>query len=420
MFTQGYCEECGEAPIPHRLEKITHIIDDFFQRSWLTKGLVRQVEQNVMLQIGSAIPISLVEWFLERGASLRILSKSNEAREGDNTRTIALYEGAVTRNVRLVQYMLGTLPLCFIAHANDGSERRVLFTVIPRPRGFASPSLPWMDDKGILKIKMRAAGIPCADGGVARSWKEARAIWERLGRVPVIIKPARGSRGRHTTLNMRTEEEVRRGYDIGMQITTAVVLEKYLHGTVHRVTLVGGEPIAIARREYPHVMGDGAHTVDELIDIENNNPKRNGIHFRKLDRGHRAPAALKKQGLTLVSVPAKGEKVILNDKNSRLHGTTTEDITDSVHPDNLKLFRKFATFLGDPIVGVDFMIDDMTRPWTEQPDAGVLECNAMPFIDVHHQVISGRKINVAAHLWDVVFAPQKSAPDSERLAQGAL
>jgi hypothetical protein len=51
------------------------------------------------------------------------------------------------------------------------------------------------------------------------------------------------------------------------------------------------------------------------------------------------------------------------------------------------------------------MIDDMARPWTEQPDAGVLECNAMPFIDVHHQVVSGRRINVAAYLWDVIFPP---------------
>jgi hypothetical protein len=51
------------------------------------------------------------------------------------------------------------------------------------------------------------------------------------------------------------------------------------------------------------------------------------------------------------------------------------------------------------------MIDDMKRPWTEQPDAGVLECNAMPFIDVHHQVISGRKINVAGYLWKVIFPP---------------
>jgi D-alanine-D-alanine ligase-like ATP-grasp enzyme len=79
-----------------------------------------------------------------------------------------------------------------------------------------------------------------------------------------------------------------------------------------------------------------------------------------------------------------------------------------VHPDNIALFKRFGVLLGDPIVGVDFMIDDMKRPWTEQPDAGVLECNAMPFIDVHHQVISGRTINVAAFLWDVVFPSAKT------------
>ena len=59
--------------------------------------------------------------------------------------------------------------------------------------------------------------------------------------------------------------------------------------------------------------------------------------------------------------------------------------------------------LGDPIVGVDFMVTDMARSWKEQPDAGVIECNSMPFIDVHHRVVSGRQINVAELLWNEIF-----------------
>jgi cyanophycin synthetase len=376
-------------------------------RSDFTKGIFIFFEKRITHAALALIPVSAVEAFLNAFVKLGLMSKREKAHESDNTRTLALYEGAEAKNVRLAQYLVGKLPIGLIAEKMDGSKRKVSFTVIPRPRGFVSPSLDWMDDKGILKVKMAEGNIPHADGGTARTWKEAKAIWERLGRVPVIVKPHRGSRGRHTTLDIRTEEELKRGFDIGMQITTAVVIERYLHGTVHRVTLVGGEPVAIARREYPHVVGDGVHTVDQLIDIENENPMRNGVHFKKLDKHHRVDAALAKQGLTHESVPESGRIVIINDKNSRLHGTVTEDVTDTVHPENIVLFRRFAQLLGDPIVGVDFMIDDMKRPWTEQPDAGVLECNAMPFIDVHHQVVSGRTINVAAYLWDVVFPPRR-------------
>lgn len=405
LFKLAYCEECGEAPVPHRIEKISQTLDDFMMRSDVTKGVFVFFEKRVTRAALGLVPIFVIEAFLNAMAWIGLMTKRESAVASDNTRTLALYEGAAATDVRLAQYLIGKLPIGFIAEKMDGSKRKIAFTVIPRPLGFVSPSLDWMDDKGILKKRMKEGGIPHADGGTARTWKEAKALWDRMNRVPVIIKPHRGSRGRHTTLDIRTEEELKRGFDIGMQITTEVVIERYLHGTVHRVTLVGGEPVAIARREYPHVVGDGTHTVDQLIDIENENPRRNGIHFKKLDKKHRVDAALKKQDLTLESVPESGRVVVINDKNSRLHGTVTEDVTDTVHPDNIALFKRFAALLGDPIVGVDFMIDDMKRPWTEQPDAGVLECNAMPFIDVHHQVISGRTINVGAHLWDVIFPP---------------
>lgn len=411
LFIIPYCEECGEAPVPHRLEKFSQSLDDVLFRSDLTRGFFVFFESKVTETLLALIPIRAIEVILQGLVTVGLLNRSDREDASDNTRTLALYEGASEKNVRLTQYKLGKLPIGFIAEKMDGSKRKVSFTVIPRPAGFKSPSLDWMDDKGILKVKMAEGNIPHADGGVARTFKEALVIFKRLNSA-VIIKPHRGSRGRHTTLDIRTEEELKRGFDIGMQITTAVVIEKYLHGVVHRVTLVGGEPVAIARREYPHVVGDGVHTIDALIDIENKNPMRNGVHFKKLDKKHRVEEALRKQDLTIESVPEKGRVVIINDKNSRLHGTVTEDVTDTAHPDNTALFRRFATFLGDPIVGVDFMMDDMKRPWTEQPDAGVLECNAMPFIDVHHQVVSGRKINVAAHLWDVVFPPLNTAVEN--------
>jgi D-alanine-D-alanine ligase-like ATP-grasp enzyme len=404
LFTPAYCEECGAAPVPHRLEKISQTIDEFMFRSFFAKNIFVFFETRVTKFMIRLIPVHAIVGILNFFVTIGIAQKRTSPFPDENTRTLALYEGAAARNIRLTQYRVGRAPLALVAEPQDGSGRVLPFTVIPRPLGFESPSLEWMDDKGILKEKMREGNIPHADGGTARTFKEALAIFKRLN-APVIIKPHRGSRGRHTTLDIRTEEELKRAFLIGMQITTAVIVEKYLHGTVHRVTLVGGEPVAIARREYPHVIGDGAHTVLELIDIENQNPLRNGIHFKKLDKVHRVAEALRKQDLRTKSVPEKGRTVILNDKNSRLHGTTTEDVTDTVHRENIELFKRFAKLLGDPIVGVDFMIDDMKHPWTSQPDAGVLECNAMPFIDVHHQVISGRKINVAAYLWDVVFPP---------------
>ncbi len=400
------CPECGDVPLNHTFEKIGRVFDVSMRGFFLTRFLFNLIDPRVAKVSTKMVEsdgfFSFLNWCVRHG----ILGVRTNTKGETNTRVLALYEGAEATGVTLSRYSLFDVPLGFVGEKNiDGKLERVFYRIIPRPKGFTSPSLAWMDDKGILKQKMKEADIPHADGGTAKNYKEALAIFKRLGSA-VIIKPYEGSRGRHTTLDIRTEAELKRALDITLQITTSAVVEKYLHGTVHRVTLVGGKPVAVAKREYPHVIGDGVHTVDELIDRENENPLRHGPFFRPLDKVYRVAEALERQNLTHESIPEKGKMVILGDKNSRLHGTVTEDVTDSVHPDNTALFERFGTVLGDPIVGVDFMIGDITRSWKEQPESGVLECNSMPFIDVHHQVISGKPINVAAHLWNVIF-PEK-------------
>jgi cyanophycin synthetase len=99
----------------------------------------------------------------------------------------------------------------------------------------------------------------------------------------------------------------------------------------------------------------------------------------------------------------EGQQVILNDKVSRKHGTVIEDVTDHIHPENIALFEHIARELGDPLIGMDFMIGDMRKSWKEQPGAGVIECNAMPYIDLHLYPYSGKSRNVAGDLWRYVF-----------------
>lgn len=398
-----YCEECGEARVPHFESRLMQGIGAFIKRLQPVNKLLASysnVVDKILLYLFTPERILSIARFFAR---FHIGAVTTKEVDTDNTRTQALFEGSRATGVTLYAWRLFGVVLSFVGEKEVGGiTHRVAFDVIPRPRGFVSPSLPWLDNKAILKQKLKEAGIPCADGGVAYSFKDAQRLFREIGR-PVIAKPESGSRGRHTTLDIRDENELLRAFQITRQLSRGVIIEAYLKGTVHRVTLVGQEPVAIARREYPHIVGDGIHTVRELVSIENEKPYRNSVHFRKINLEHRSPLMLKKQELTLDDVPEKGRKVVLNDKNSRLHGTLTEDVTEAAHPENIELFRHLGDVLGDPIVGVDFMIEDMSRSWKEQPDAGVIECNSMPFIDVHHRVVSGKTINVAAYLWDVIF-----------------
>ena len=110
-----------------------------------------------------------------------------------------------------------------------------------------------------------------------------------------------------------------------------------------------------------------------------------------------------KTGRTRDSIPARGETVILNEHISRYYGGSTSDFTDRVHPDNATLFRHLADVLGDSLVGVDFIIGDMEKSWREQKLCGVIECNSLPNIDLHHDVLYGENRDIGGLLLDIAF-----------------
>lgn len=401
-FELPYCEECGGARIAHGPEKISLMLEDGITAlvGDAISGRMEQVHDRLFDRVFSpARSRKITNTLVRLGAGKIIPFETNT-----NTRAIALKEGADAVGVLLSTFSFLGLPLMNIA-TRKGHDEAIYFRLIPRPRGPKAASFYFMDDKARLKLFLKKSGIPCADGGVARTYTEALALFNTIGKA-VITKPHCGSRGRHTTIDIRTPEELKRGFLIAKQLSPKVVVETYIKAVVHRVTLIGGTPVAIAKREYPYVVGDGVHTINELIDIENRNPRRDGVFFKSLERTERLGKVLKEQGLNAQDIPEKGRKVLVNDKNSRLNGTVTDDVTAQVHPENIALFTHLGTLLKDPVVGVDFMLEDATRPWTEQSEVGVLECNSMPYIDVHHKVASGTAINVAALLWDEVFRTQ--------------
>ena len=103
----------------------------------------------------------------------------------------------------------------------------------------------------------------------------------------------------------------------------------------------------------------------------------------------------------------KGKVITFSQKTSRGCGGTTTEVTDIVHPDNVEMLERVAKFLADPLVGVDFIIEDITKSWKEEQHCGIIECNSLPFIDLHHYVMFGKPNNVAGKLWDLVWPESK-------------
>lgn len=308
-----------------------------------------------------------------------------------------LWDEARARGIAMREFRLfGHTSASFVARYPSG--RRISFESFPVSPG-SGEGVWWIDTKSVMKKKFHKLGIPVARGGAAFTRGGARRLFKKL-EAPVIVKPYQGSGSRHTTTHVRSTQELDRAFAVSQQITPLSIIEEELVGAVYRPTLVGGRLIATIRRDQPQVIGDGVSTIAQLIEEENKHPKRQGPYYSHIKLDSAALAELTRQGLTPESVPESKRAVELNQKINWSVGGTTTDVTDEVHPDNAELFERVAKVLDAPLVGIDFIIGDISKSWKEQQRCGVIECNSRPFFDNHHLPFRGQPRNVAGAIWD--------------------
>lgn len=187
-------------------------------------------------------------------------------------------------------------------------------------------------EKPLANRMLRAVGVPVPDGRTVRSADEAWAVARELG-LPVVLKPEAGNQGKGVSVNLRSEADVRAAYDIARGYGGAVLVERCIEGDDYRLLVVNGKMVAAARREPAQVTGDGQHTVAELVERTNADPRRRPGHGGALSRiklDEAAELVLVQQGLQPQSVPAAGQVVYLRRNSNLSTGGTATDVTDEV------------------------------------------------------------------------------------------
>jgi cyanophycin synthetase len=184
-----------------------------------------------------------------------------------------------------------------------------------------------------------------------------------------------------------------------------VLVEKFLPGHDYRLLVVGNKLVAAARREPPLVVGDGKHTVRQLVDRVNADPRRGEGHATSLTKirfDDIAIGRLHAQDLEPESVPAKGRRVILRNNANLSTGGTATDVTDEVHPEVAARVIAAAQMVGVDICGVDVVCESLSRPLEEQ-NGGIVELNAAPGLRMHISPSFGKGRDVGNAVIDHMF-----------------
>ncbi|CAB3849470.1 MULTISPECIES: cyanophycin synthetase [Achromobacter] len=239
-------------------------------------------------------------------------------------------------------------------------------------------------DKDLTKMLLDAAGVPVPMGRSVTTAEEAWEAAQELGG-PVVVKPRDGSQGRGVAVNIETRERVIQAFEVAEEISSEVIVERYIPGHDFRLLVVGGALVAASRRDPPQVTGDGQQTIRQLVDQVNADPLRGDGHATSLTKirfDDIALATLKKQGFDADSVPPSGTLIFLRNNANLSTGGSATDVTDEVHPEMAARAVSAARMIGLDICGVDVVAETVQYPLEEQ-HGGVVEVNAAPGLRMH-------------------------------------
>ena len=234
------------------------------------------------------------------------------------------------------------------------------------------------------------------------AWRAAQKIGG-----PIVLKPKDGNQGKGVVANIQTEKQVREGFEVTQAFGRETIVERYLPGADYRLLVVGNRLSAAARREPAQVVGDGKHTVAQLVEKENQNPLRGDGHATALTKirfDDIALAHLASNKLSPEYVPKVGERVLLRNNANLSTGGTATDVTDDVHPDVAASAVAAAQMIGLDIAGVDILCESIYKP-LEQQGGGIVEVNAAPGLRMHLKPSYGKGRAVGEDIINMMFPP---------------
>ncbi|HEY0984046.1 cyanophycin synthetase [Schlesneria sp. T3-172] len=248
-----------------------------------------------------------------------------------------------------------------------------------------------VQDKELTKQLLDAVGVPVPKGRPVSSAEDAWAAAQEIG-LPVVIKPQDGNQGRGVACNLNSREQVVAAYASALEEGDEIICEKFAHGGDYRLLIIGYKLVAAARREPPQVTGDGRHTILQLVEETNKDPRRGEDHATSLSKiriDEIAKGVLADQGLTVDSVPAAGQVVLMRRNANLSTGGSATDVTDLVHPEVAARVIDGVRMVGLDIAGVDVVCQDISRP-LEQQGGIIVEINAAPGLRMHLEPSSGK------------------------------
>ncbi|MEI7911110.1 MAG: cyanophycin synthetase [Verrucomicrobiota bacterium] len=316
---------------------------------------------------------------------------------GPSTRSMV--DAALSRGIPVRRLTAGSL----VQLGWGSKQQKILAAATSQTSAIAEDIV---QDKNLTCRLLREVGLPVPRGRPVDSAEDAWLAALEIG-LPVVVKPLDGNQGRGVALNLTTKEQVNAAFDAASEESDSIIVEQFAEGEDYRLLIVGRQLVAASRRKPAHVIGDGTHSVNELIAEANLDPRRAAAHAAALSKiriDAVALGVLAEQELTPESVPQLGHTVFIRRNANLSTGGTAVDCTDDVHPSIRAAAIEAAQTVGLDLCGIDLVATDISQPLSER-NGVIIEINARPGLRMHLYPSEGRPRNVGEAVVSTMFAP---------------
>lgn len=256
-----------------------------------------------------------------------------------------------------------------------------------------------MENKLVSKDMMQLAKIITPTGDSYDSLDDALLDYRFHCQKAKVIKPNSTNFGVGVTIfkDGFTLKEYNVALNKAFAHDSKILVEDLVAGKEYRFFVIGDETVAVLHREPANVIGDGIHSIRQLVAEKNLDPLRSIGYvtpLEKLDLGEIEANFLMHQNLTFDSILEKNHKVYLRENSNISTGGDSIDYTDIVPKAYKRIAVKAAKSVGAVICGVDMMIKNINNPYPEN-NYVVIELNFNPAIHIHTYPYKGKNRQLA-------------------------
>ena len=262
-----------------------------------------------------------------------------------------------------------------------GRRSRLFFESMSNADGHLGHEM--QHSKILGKALFSTLGFPTPEYQLVNKESELAKTAQVIG-WPCVVKPLFCGSGKGVTAAIESLPALKTAFDYARRYSSdAIMVEKFVSGTDHRLMVIDGKLTAAIRREASAVTGDGTSTIAQLLEgvnsFRSDNLPKSG-YLSPIESDDILKQHLAKQGVRLCTQLEPGRKITLRSNANMSTGGVCLDVTERLHPHTRQMAETIAKTMGLAAVGLDFITTDIEKSW--QDGGALIEANATPGLDV--------------------------------------